>query len=211
MGQIYKIFNDINSKLYIGKTTKNSEHRFKEHLSQINDGTAIHNAMKKYGIDKFHIEILEDNIFDNQILAEREKYWILKLNSQTPNGYNIASGGEGGNGTHAKNLIQWRIDNPQLAQKNIDILQNWIKDNPDKVKENNLKGAKTRKEKYGKAITKEANEASKKAVKCLETGIIYDSVKEAALALGHTSGAHIGQVCNGQRKTAFKYHWSWQV
>ena len=71
MGQIYKIYNNVNSKIYIGKTANNATKRFKEHCFQINDGTAIHNAMKKYGIENFFIEVIEDNIFDKEILSEK--------------------------------------------------------------------------------------------------------------------------------------------
>lgn len=48
--------------------------------------------MNKYGIDKFSFEVIEE--CDYSILDEREYYWIKKLNTLEPNGYNIRSGGE---------------------------------------------------------------------------------------------------------------------
>ena len=209
MGQIYKIYNNINSKIYIGKTVNNATKHFKEHCFQINNGTAIHNAMKKYGIENFFIEVIEDNIFDKEILSEREKYWINFYNALTPYGYNIASGGEGGNGTHAKNLEKWRKENNDIFQNNIEKLIEWQKLNPEKVKENNIQAAKTRKQRYGNELTKKANESTRKKVRCIETNQIFNSASEAASFLGHSSGAHIGQVCNGQRKTCFGLHWEW--
>ena len=62
MGQIYKIINNINSKIYVGKTIYTAEKRYKSHLQQLDDGTAIHNAMKKYGVENFSFVIVEDNI-----------------------------------------------------------------------------------------------------------------------------------------------------
>ena len=51
--------------------------------------------MAKYGIDNFKFEIIEE--CDKSILSEREKYWIKFYNSVAPNGYNLTTGGEGGN------------------------------------------------------------------------------------------------------------------
>ena len=46
--------------------------------------------MQKYGIEHFHIEILEKT----SRLDEREKYWISKFHSTDKDrGYNVLSGG----------------------------------------------------------------------------------------------------------------------
>lgn len=47
--------------------------------------------MNAYGIDNFTFEIIEE--CDYEMLEERERYWIFKLNSLEPNGYNIKPGG----------------------------------------------------------------------------------------------------------------------
>ena len=208
MGEIYKISNDINDKIYIGKTTRTTQIRKKEHLLNLNDKCAIHKAIIKYGIQHFKWEVIEKDIFDNNLLSEREKYWIKEYDSYY-NGYNMTKGGDGGNGLHAENLKKWRQNNPEKAKKNIDTLLEWVDNNPEKVKQANLKAAKTRQLKYGKDITKKANQASKKKVKCVETNVVYDSANDAGKAMGGANGSHIGQVCNGQRKTAYKYHWIW--
>ena len=206
--EIYKIKNDYNNQVYRGKTVTTMQKRKNQHLCQLDDNTAIHNAIKKHGIEHFTWEVVESGIQTKEELVEREKYWISYFDSYY-NGYNMTQGGEGGNGTHAENLKIWRKNNPDKMEKIIDNLLEWRKNHPDEVKENNLKGAQTRKEKYGKDITKKANEASRKKVKCIETNIVYNSAKEAALACGSKGGAHIGQVCNGKRLTAFGYHWEW--
>ena len=208
MGEIYKIINDINDYIYVGKTTKTMITRKREHLKQLNDGTDIHNAILELGLSHFSWELIESNIYDNQVLAEREKYWIQYYNSYK-NGYNMTPGGEGGNGTYAKNLKIWREQNKEQVEKNIQILLDWQKNHPEEVKVAHEKTVKTIKEKYGKNITRAANETTKKKVLCIETNIIYNSATDAAKQLGHSSGAHIGQVCNNQRKTAFGYHWIW--
>ena len=45
-----------------------------------------------------------------------------------------------------------------------------------------------------------------KPVKCLETGVIYASAKEAERQTGINNG-NINACCNGERKTAGGYHW----
>ena len=45
-----------------------------------------------------------------------------------------------------------------------------------------------------------------KKVQCIETGIIYDSTREAERQTG-VKHNNISQVCTGQRLTAGKYHW----
>lgn len=94
MGLIYKITNKINNKSYIGQTTQTLEKRWKKHLSQLNDNTYFHRAIKKYGINNFSKTILEDNI-SNEKLNEREIYWIAKEGTYIDNGgYNLTIGGK---------------------------------------------------------------------------------------------------------------------
>ena len=47
----------------------------------------------------------------------------------------------------------------------------------------------------------------KRKVICIETGVVYDSMVEAAAAVGLNSSGHIGQCCKGTRNTAGGYHW----
>ena len=55
MAYIYKITNDINDKIYIGKTNFSIEKRFQEHCKDAfrkrNEKRPLYNAMKKYGIE----------------------------------------------------------------------------------------------------------------------------------------------------------------
>lgn len=87
--QIYKITNRINNKIYIGKDTTNNPNYY-------GSGCLIVKSIKKYGIENFTKEIIE--ICDsNDTLCEREKYWIEFFNSNNLEiGYNISSGGDGG-------------------------------------------------------------------------------------------------------------------
>ena len=93
MGYIYQIKNDLNEKVYVGKTTRQIIDRYKEHLSRIYErNNHLYLAMRKYGKEHFYIEQIEE--CDNSQLNEREQFWIKKLNSYN-NGYNETYGGEG--------------------------------------------------------------------------------------------------------------------
>lgn len=83
--QVYCIENKINGKLYIGKDQKSNPEYY-------GSGTLIKLTLKKYGIDSFEKKILEE-VDDKILLCEKERYWIKKLNTLSPNGYNIQSGG----------------------------------------------------------------------------------------------------------------------
>ena len=97
MGLIYKIVNDVNDKVYIGKSTRTMESGWKDHIkpSSLIIPNKFHNAIKAYGVEHFNMELVEDNI-PNEILNARERYWIEQYNSYY-NGYNATLGGEGDN------------------------------------------------------------------------------------------------------------------
>ena len=101
MSYIYKITNDINGKLYVGKTNYTIEKRFEEH---IHDSTRkrcekrpLYEAMNKYGIEHFYIEEIEEVNTDEEACV-REQYWIDKLHTyigfKDCNGYNATLGGD---------------------------------------------------------------------------------------------------------------------
>lgn len=75
-GKIYKIYNDVNDKLYIGKTVSSIEKRFQEHCYDSKkercEKRPLYNAMNKYGIEHFFIELIEE--CDLKELSEKEIY-----------------------------------------------------------------------------------------------------------------------------------------
>lgn len=96
---IYKITNKINNKCYIGQTIKTAEERWEEHKlhaygSHPNDqNKTLYRAIRKYGIENFSFEVLQDGIEDYDKLDLAEMYWIDYYNSFL-HGYNETSGGQ---------------------------------------------------------------------------------------------------------------------
>lgn len=101
MGYIYLIRNKVNDKKYIGKTVRNYERRWYEHLYYAEQkGTseksyAIQKAIKKYGKENFDFSLVEEA--PNSQLGEKERYYIKKYDTYIGNGkgYNMTLGGEG--------------------------------------------------------------------------------------------------------------------
>lgn len=93
---IYKITNKINGKAYIGQSVDILK-RWSRHKSNINNilhEEAIYCAMRKYSIENFTFEVIEE--CEAEQLDSREIYWISYYNTMTPNGYNMTAGGNAG-------------------------------------------------------------------------------------------------------------------
>ena len=103
MPYIYKIINQINDKIYIGKTSHLTlNERFQEHISDSlkshREKRPLYDAFRKYGIENFSIELIEQ-VENDEIASERERYWIKELNTyigfNNSKGYNATLGGDG--------------------------------------------------------------------------------------------------------------------
>lgn len=177
-GYIYKIINDNNDKVYVGKTTRNINRRFKEHINCVKlyenglykHQTKLYKAMSKYGVDNFHVEII-DYASSKDELNEKEKLWIEKLDT-IENGYNISKGGDGGDlfrGHHHKEETKKYI------------------------------GSLTKGKPQDKNFAKRRCIKNKKKVLCLETKEIFDSLGSANEVYGSSvrDSIYSGRRCKG--------------
>lgn len=111
LGRIYIIKNKINNKVYIGQTIRTIGERWAGHRCDCLSGrkdTALYNAMKKYGIDNFYIELIEEDI-PYEVLDKKEIEYIKKYNSVSPNGYNISLGGQSYKTEEERSLMRERV------------------------------------------------------------------------------------------------------
>ena len=209
-GYIYLIENKINQSKYIGKTYQTVEQRWNEHCKDYKrecyQHRPLYNAMTKYGVENFTIQEIEYT--DN--CEEREKYWIKFYNSYY-NGYNATIGGEGRKEYEA--LIF--VENYQSGLTETEIATKYKCDMSTVRKALNLYNICPNKEQQ-----KRAKEQYGKKCCCIKDDIImeFSTMMEAArfikdnnLSVDTVSGiqTHIGQVCNGKRKTAYGYKWQY--
>lgn len=91
---IYAIKNKINSKLYIGKSI-NIYERIRQHINKLNKQSKdsnchLNRSWLKYGRDNFEYYILEDVDRNDDLLREKELFWIIKLKTRNREfGYNL--------------------------------------------------------------------------------------------------------------------------
>jgi len=91
MGTIYSIKNKLNGKEYIGQTRYHVEKRWGEHACAKKQITTIGYALKKHGTENFEFSVIET--CDDDLLNEREIFWIAERKTVAPLGYNQTSGG----------------------------------------------------------------------------------------------------------------------
>lgn len=94
---IYAIVNDVNGKLYVGKSI-NIERRIGDHFRLLRSNVRskdcnrhLHAAFKKYGENSFSHRILESfDVIDDAVLSDRELYWMIELKTTNRDfGYNL--------------------------------------------------------------------------------------------------------------------------
>ena len=104
---IYKITKKENGKSYIGQSN-DIERRIKEH--QYKEDIPIEIAIRKYGIDAFTYETIEECPLEK--LDEREVYWISYYNTYKGFGYNC---NEGGGNNRGENNGRTNLTNEDVA------------------------------------------------------------------------------------------------
>lgn len=114
---IYKITNNLNGKAYIGQTMQMLKNRMRRHLM---GDLYIDLALKKYGIENFTVEVIEECKSVDE-LNEREIYYIAFFNTLYPNGYNMTEGGS--NGIPSEATRQKQSESHIKAYQNPEILK----------------------------------------------------------------------------------------
>lgn len=211
--KIYKIINDINEKVYVGKTNLSIEKRFDEHLRDAKryykEHRPLYAAINKYGEEHFSIELIEE--CDINLADAREQYWIGYYEGYAK-GYNATMGGDG-TLLYDYNFIELKL-REGMSTADICSLVGCCKDTVYNVAK--LAG-----------IVLESNNALRQEMKQKSIQVnqytmddifiqTFDSYADAARWLfdngyiSKVSGgvrSHIGDVCNGKRKSAYKFIW----
>ena len=213
MSFIYKITNDINDKIYIGKTNATIQKRWQEHCHDFckgrNKNRPLYYAMNKYGIEHFKAEKIEECEYD--IAEEREVYWINYYNSYI-NGYNATLGGDGKafyDHQEIIDLLRQHLEVSKICNK-----VGCCRDIVYQVAKNNNLNVISAQEIVAKKFSKGVAQYSKEMSYIQDFSSItsaarwlYKNMKIPKLTSGIRS--HIADVCNGKRKTAYGYIWKY--
>ena len=93
---VYVATNAVNEMQYVGITSRKLSDRKYGHLKSASEGkggpASIWEAIRQHGNDNFSFKVI-DETSDIESLREREIYWIKRLNTITPHGYNQNKGG----------------------------------------------------------------------------------------------------------------------
>lgn len=203
MAYVYKIINDVNGKIYIGKTEFSIEKRFKQHCKDAfknqDEIRPLYRAMRKYGIEHFHISEIEQTDQPN----EREKYWIEYFGS-FKNGYNATLGGDGKRYCDYSLILS--LFKQGLNVKEIAIKLQYSEDTCRRVLHNNGIESEQIINQGRNVIRKNIIQRDKETKEIIN---IFPSIQAAYDFLGKQHSGHIAAVCNGKRKTAYGYIWEY--
>ena len=214
MAYIYIIKNDINNKVYIGKTIFSLAKRWKEHLhdsqSQRQEKRPLYNAISKYGAEHFWIELLEECL--NEDAENKEQYWINFYNSYY-DGYNATLGGDGKQYLDYKKILKL-YDTTNLTSTDIAKLCNC-----ERTQVRNIifqyRDIEKAKQSFKERTKRKQIAFQGQKVYCLELNLYFDSMGEAGsymFNLGKGTSLNAAKkavrgACAGTTKTAYGYHW----
>lgn len=222
---IYKITNKLNGHFYIGQSV-DIKARWRchcyssRHLSDKDHYSPIHLAIHKYGQENFIFEVLE--LCPENLLDEKEIYWIEKLQATQYGNYNILKGGQDVFGFEEKpvelydlagNYIK-TLPSATLAARELDTNRSFVyqtlhKQRPT-CKGYQMKYVDDKNTIMTKFVSRQGGSIPVQQLDIVTNKVIatYPSAAEASRTTGADSSAII-KVCKGKMKTTFGYKWKY--
>ena len=227
---IYTITHRDTGRVYVGQTRGVVKRRWQMHCAPSNKNKrGIGGAIAKHGKDAFDFCVL-DLAEGHAQLDHKERFWIDRLNTLTPNGFNLETGGN-----------SQKIVTEESRQRRRASFSRWLELNPDRSSfGNGARGRKRRPEEIaaikagltGRQVSKETKERiaakqrgvpksrdytlrmargrMKGLVLQRSDGIFFQSYLEASEAAGVSKPA-IRHAANGKTKSAGGFTWKLEV
>lgn len=213
-------------KSYIGLTCQGMERRARKGEGY-KECSAFYNAIQKYGWDNFSHDVLEDHLSFEEA-CEKERRYIAEYQSLTSqNGYNLENGGRvnatvseetrkkiaqtltGRKRQPLSDETRKRISKAHVGKKHLPKSAETCRKLSDAHK------GKVFSEEHRRHISDSkkgvyagANNPRARKVRCIETGAVFPTIKDAGLFIGG-SPKNIISVCRGNLKTSGGYHWEY--
>lgn len=212
---IYCITNIVNDKKYVGQTSKDPYIRWNQHKADAKRlNRAIHMAMRKYGIDNFIFEVINESASNIDELNDLEEFYVSFYDTFKGHGYNMNSGGD--HVIHSDETKE-KIRQSSLGRKHSDETKKKMSEsrsgekNPNYGKtfsnEHKLKMSKTRRGRNGIQ-----SHSSKKIIQLdKDTGqeiACWFSMNEVQRELGIYQSS-ISRCCRGKLKSTGGFVWKY--
>ena len=213
---VYSITNTINGKVYVGCSKDINKRMAVHRYASKKQAGLFYQDIRDYGGENFEVKILEECLIIDR--HNREKYWIKKMNSKYPNGYNLTDGGIGvpGRAPSKKSIAVLVKRNKErvVTQKERDTNSAKIKkrwENPT-YRENHSNKMKEYYKHNNAANTRRVNMIDKNTEEillCFRTLTNAVSIFRGKSENGMYNPSSIRTVCKGRRPTAYGYKWQY--
>lgn len=195
---VYKHTSPSN-KVYIGITRMPPKKRW-QNGKGYRHNEYFNRAIEKYGWNNFKHEILYENLTKHEA-SDKERELIKQYNSTDINcGYNLDYGG-----CYCDRLT------PELRKKLSEALKGKTShklSNEQKQEISKRKHKLWANNEFKKWATEQISKVNNSKVKCIETGKIYNSIKEASKDTG-ANERYISICCREKQRTSGGYHWEY--
>lgn len=199
---VYKLTSP-EDKVYIGCTQQKPKDRWDYGCKYHHNGE-LSSDIKKFGWDNFEHIVLYSGLEEDEAY-DLERELIYKYRSNDPHhGYNKSIGGKVNRGMIRSDDYRRRLSE-RVSGKNHPFYGKHLSEETKKKIVDANRGRKASLEARRKMSE---SSSRKRKVLCVETGIIYNSIRDAAKAV-ETPASNVGSVCTGKTKTAGGYSWKY--
>lgn len=204
---VYSHINKTNEKKYIGITCQKPQDRWGKDGYNYRESKRFWNAIQKYGWDNFDHVILHEGLSKEEA-CQKEKELIAELETTNSEyGYNIHEGG-------GLPPVMYGEDNPffddhRFAGENHPMYgKKHTEETKKKMSLNHRDVSKEKNPFYGDHRFAGKNHPNAKAIQCIETGVVYDTVTQAERDTG-VARQSIAKQIRGTISHAGGLHWKY--
>lgn len=177
---VYCHENIFNKKRYVGITCKSLSKRSGANGQRYEECPHFFAAIQKYGWNNFNHYILFEGLQKDEA-CEKEKYLIEIWNLTDPEyGYNISKGGDG----LTPEVMKKKWENPEYRSVMCSKMKEAWTDPVKRNARSELTKVRWQDEGFQAKVKTSIKHACGKHVLCLETGEVFETIKEASFSIG---------------------------